>query len=175
MYDFEHFGRERMDLVNVLQKFRVSPPLDGFGLLDALTHGKLVREGHAELRDPMYMAPTTFSSYDEIKMDLFLKLKLMQSLVTDNQFIPNNCALSYFCDLNLTHVVEKGQQKRIINCLFRDYHRENIKQVIGPGGFAIIVVAHAFGEFSAESWIAQIWFFENRHSKSVLLLVVGCK
>src|SRR6185369_6780906 len=42
--DFGHPGVERMDICSVLKKAMVSPNLDGFTLLDALRHPKLVKQ-----------------------------------------------------------------------------------------------------------------------------------
>jgi DNA polymerase elongation subunit (family B) len=128
MYELSHPGREAIDVVDILKKFMVSPPLDGYTLLDALYHQKIVKdkEKHLILQNMDYIPINTMSPWSKVLTDLSLFLCLMSDIIRDNNFICNNMMLSKSCDLSLSHIVLKGQQKRVFNCFVRKYHDEDI-------------------------------------------------
>ena len=45
----------------------------------------------------------------------------------------------------------------------KDHHREDVEEIVRPGGLAVIVVAHALGELGAQLGIVQIRFLEDVH------------
>jgi DNA polymerase elongation subunit (family B) len=157
-YDFTQPGCERLDIVPVLQKFMTSPPLDGFTLSDALSHPKLVKNKearHPELLSPLYSPPTTFSLINELVVDLSLTLRLMIDIVVNNRFVQNHLALSKSCDLNLSDIVERGQQTRVFNCFMRTYHIErlyiNHKQFDSP--YVVVRKAASESTFPDPEWL----------------------
>ena len=47
----------------------------------------------------------------------------------------------------------------------QDDDREDIEEIVGPGRFTVIVVAHALGELRPHLGVGQIWLLENVHQK----------
>jgi DNA polymerase elongation subunit (family B) len=117
-------GRETVDLLHVLQKFMISPVLDGYTLPDAFNHPKLIRT-KAEItyngEENVTLSPM------EVRREFISKeLDVMCALQNDNAFIVNNLALSASCDLSLFNIISRGQQARAFACFARAYHNEGI-------------------------------------------------
>jgi DNA polymerase elongation subunit (family B) len=117
-------GRETMDLLHVLQKFMISPKLDGYTLLDAFNHPKLIRS-----KEPLSYNGDIDVTLESmvIRQDFSHKeLDVMCVLQSDNTFILSNLALSASCDLSLFQIISRGQQARAFACFARAYHKECI-------------------------------------------------
>jgi DNA polymerase elongation subunit (family B) len=108
LLDINMPGKLRVDLVHVLSKLMISPPLDGFTLRDAVAHPKLLRNRTLEL--------TSLEMY----------VQALHDVVMDNSILVQHMSLSNACDLSLSHVIERGQQARIRNLFFRAYHMEGV-------------------------------------------------
>lgn len=126
--DFQHPGVERMDLCEVLKKAMVSPPLDGFTMIDALRHEKLIRskQPFSKLLHLNYHNLHCLSKHDVIRTDLALFVQLLYTLERDNGFCVGQQNLSHICDLDLTSVCERGQQTRVRNNFGRKLHARRI-------------------------------------------------
>jgi len=128
--DFKHPGAERVDMCAVLKKAMVNPNLDGFTILDALRHPKLVmkqnKEGLKKLYHLNYHGINSFSTREQIREDIHLNTKLLRTLEQDGEFVSTQRNLARICHLDLTSVVERGQQARIRNLFGRSYHKEKI-------------------------------------------------
>jgi len=126
--DFTHKGTERLDLCCVLQKAMVNPPLDGFTLLDALRHEKLIRDKTVfdKLLQLNYHGLHSFSSHTTIRTDLALFVRLLWTLEHDNDFLVSQQNVSHICDTDITSVSERGQQKRVRNLFCRRLHKRKI-------------------------------------------------
>ena len=117
-------GRECLDLFQVLQKFMVSPNLEGYSLVDVFAHPNLLR-----CRDQL-----SYTGEEEVTLEPLdvrvaftgKELEIMCALQVDNAFILNNLALSRSCDLSLFQIVSRGQQARVFACFARAYHRQAI-------------------------------------------------
>jgi DNA polymerase elongation subunit (family B) len=113
--DLQPPGREVVDIIRVLEKFMVSPNLDGYTLLDAFRHPALLRNrGSMQYSVESVALPP--------RQRLPVEMALMHGLQFDNAFILNNLAFSATCDLSLFHIVSRGQQTRVFNCFVRAYH-----------------------------------------------------
>lgn len=130
-------GCELVDLRHVLQKFMITPNLDGFTLADVVSHPKLLRS--------RFERPTTPAS----------ELKVIEALERDNNFVLNNCALSKSCDLSLQSIISRGQQTRVFSCFLREYHVANLylndKMVQKP--FLVVRRSRSESSFSDPPWI----------------------
>jgi DNA polymerase elongation subunit (family B) len=117
--DLQCPGREVVDLVRVLEKFMISPNLDGYTLLDAYRHPALLRN-----RDSVdySIKTTTLPPLQRLPIEN----ELMHLLQLDNSFLLNNLAFSQTCDLSLFHIVARGQQIRVFACFVRAYHENGI-------------------------------------------------
>lgn len=102
-------GCEAVDLRHVLQKFMITPNLDGYTLADVVTHPKL-------LRDPAVQHPSCPAE----------ELAVLEMLERDNNFVLNNMALSRSCDLSLQQIVSRGQQTRVFSCFMRTYYTNGL-------------------------------------------------
>ena len=113
-------GRELVDLVHVLQKFMLSPNLDGYTLQDAFAHPKLIRS----------KATLAYTGDEDVTLQPLevrqafhhKELDVMCALQSDNAFLVNNLALSRSCDLSLFQIVSRGQQARVFACFARAYY-----------------------------------------------------
>ena len=117
-------GRETMDILHVLQKFMVSPNLDGYSLADAYAHPKLIRD-----KSSIQYAgdiDTTFRCLSDRMAAISSELDVMCALQKDNAFIMNNLALSGSCDLPLFKIISRGQQARVFACFARAYYEDGI-------------------------------------------------
>jgi DNA polymerase elongation subunit (family B) len=116
-------GRETVDLLHVLQKFMISPNMDGYTLPDAFNHPKLIRSksslAYADIDVTLEPLPVR---QEFIKNEL----DVMCALQCDNTFIISNLALSASCDLSLFQIISRGQQARAFACFARAYHQEGI-------------------------------------------------
>ena len=101
-------GCEVVDLRHVLQKFMVTPNMDGFTLADVVAHPKILRKVHT------------------IPRDIAQELHVLVDMEQDNNFVVNNMALSRSCDLPLQHIVSRGQQTRVFSCFMRTYHEHGL-------------------------------------------------
>ena len=139
LLDINMPGKLRVDLVPVLSKMMISPPLDGFTLRDAALHPKLIRDKqpHLTFLDPEYITPLgTTPNLPSLVSDLSICLHALYDVVVDNSILIQHISLSNTCDLSLSHVIERGQQARIRNLFFRAYHVEGVyfnhKQLCTP-------------------------------------------
>jgi DNA polymerase elongation subunit (family B) len=117
-------GRETMDLLHVLQKFMISPNLDGYTLPDAFNHPKLIRSKDTLAyngEEDVMLSPLPIR-----RAFISKELEVMCALQNDNAFIVNNLALSASCDLSLFNIISRGQQARAFACFARAYHNEGI-------------------------------------------------
>lgn len=123
--DVTHVGRERMDIVPILQKFQVSPPLKGFALVDVYDHPKLIdpKKRAVEL-DTLPLHPR--ASLVEIEERLRQEVMIMYYLVVDNSFIQSQCLLASSCDTSVTTICESGVQKQTTACIMRACIKRNI-------------------------------------------------
>ena len=117
-------GREVVDLLHVLQKFMISPNLDGYTLADAFAHPKLIRSKETIVYSGDDDA--TLQPLGERRQFISRELDVMCALQSDNSFIINNLALSASCDLSLFKIISRGQQARAFACFARAYYRDNI-------------------------------------------------
>lgn len=126
--DFQHPGVERMDLCEVLKKAMVNPPLDGFTMIDALRHPKLIRDKQpfSKLLHLNYHAIHNFSKHDIIRTDLALFVQLLYTLERDNGYCIGQQNLSHICDLDFTSVCERGQQTRVRDLFCRELFPKHI-------------------------------------------------
>lgn len=125
LLDITHFGRERCDLLCILQKFMVSPPLDGYTIPDVHAHPKMIRDTSAcPLPDDTVTGPR--SPLSDIQRRAEQEMRVMVSVARDNTFVTNQMSISALCDLELNRVVERGQQARSFQCFVRRYHQEHL-------------------------------------------------
>jgi DNA polymerase elongation subunit (family B) len=125
LMDICHVGRERIDILPVLQKFQVSPPLDGFSLLDAFNHPELINKKKREVElESLPLNPR--ASLAEIEHRLRQELAVMFYLVSDNSFIHSQCLLARYCDASVTTVSERGVELQTRNCLMRAALKRNL-------------------------------------------------
>jgi len=117
-------GRETVDLLHVLQKFMISPNLDGYTLPDAFNHPKLIRS--KETLSYNGEEDVTLESTAIRQSFIRKELDVMCALQSDNTFIISNLALSASCDLSLFQIISRGQQARAFACFARAYHKEGI-------------------------------------------------
>ena len=178
MYELSHPGRESIDIVDILKKFMVSPPLDGYTLLDALQHGKIVKDkdkNHLVLQNVNYIRINTFSVGLKVAEDLRLFLYLMSDIMIDNNFIDNNMMLSKSCDLSLSHIILKGQQKRVFNCFVRKYCLENIyinhQQL--DSNFIIVKKPRCESSFPDPEWLKNRVSTDTRNTQKTLNQYIG--
>ena len=123
--DIYHPGRERVNVLRILQKFQISPPMDGYALVDVLAHPKLLRsKTKTPLPDETYVNP--LSSPSAIAVRVKQEMVVLQALVKDQNFVIGQLALSKSCDLPLRFVVERGQQTRIVKPFMRRYYEESL-------------------------------------------------
>ena len=120
--DFLCPGVECVDLLCALQKFMISPVLDGFTLADAVAHPCLLRKVDTVLDvvDHTLLPLETRIQIAERDLDVIVRLE------QDNGFVTNNAALSRSCDLSLTNIISRGQQTRVFSCFMRQYHQEGL-------------------------------------------------
>jgi DNA polymerase elongation subunit (family B) len=117
--DLQCPGREVVDIVRVLEKFMISPNLDGYTLIDAYRHPALLRK-----RDSINYSVQTTRLHPSQRLPI--ENELMHHLQLDNSFLLNNLAFSQSCDLSLFHIVSRGQQIRVFACFVRAYHENKI-------------------------------------------------
>jgi hypothetical protein len=113
--DLQPPGREVVDIIRVLERFMISPNMDGYTLLDAFRHPALLRNRGS-------MQYSVESAALPPRQRLPVEIALMHGLQFDNAFILNNLAFSASCDLALFHIISRGQQTRVFNCFVRAYH-----------------------------------------------------
>lgn len=117
-------GREAVDLVALLQKYMISPPLDGYTLADVIAHPKLIRDRARIRYEPdaliLLKPDTERESYMQNELDV------MVALQNDNNLLINNLPLSSACDASLFTIISRGQQCRAFRCFARWYHDQNI-------------------------------------------------
>jgi len=128
-------GRECVDILHVLQKFMITPNLDGYTIEDAVAHPSLIRR---ETSNDPYTSKlldmiksyqnidTTFQSIRDKSHHVFLECHILMRLETDNSFVVNNIALSKSCDLSLGHIISRGQQTRVFSCFMREYSKQGL-------------------------------------------------
>jgi len=128
--DYQHAGTERIDICEVLKKAMCNPPLDGFSLLDALRHEKLIRKANKPQFDKLlqlnYHGLNSFSHHETIRTDLGLYVRLLCRLELDNDFLVSQQNISNICDIDITAVSERGQQARVRNLICRFLHDKHI-------------------------------------------------
>ena len=117
-------GREVVDILHILQKFMISPSLDGYTLQDAYDHPKLLRQKD-NIEFDRDVDPTLLPLKERIRHTQN-EIQIMVSLQKDNSFILNNLALSSSCDLSLFRIISRGQQARAFACFARAYHEKSI-------------------------------------------------
>ena len=117
-----HEGRYRLDLVPILKKFMVSPPLDGYTLQDAWAHPKMLKN-----RDATTLSLLTANSTLEEKVTVLQEeLHLLAALVNDNAFLALHLELGKQTSLSITNAIERGQQRRIAGYFMRYYNATKI-------------------------------------------------
>jgi DNA polymerase elongation subunit (family B) len=128
--DFVHPGVDRVNISEVLKKAQVSPPLDGFRILDALRHEKLIAKDakprFKSLLSLNYQGYNFNSTPQQIMEDLKINTNLLATLENNNEFVASQQGIAKICTLSLTSVVERGQQARITNFLFRAFDKNGI-------------------------------------------------
>jgi DNA polymerase elongation subunit (family B) len=117
-------GRETMDILHILQKFMITPNLDGYTLSDAYDHPKLIRDKASIDFDRD--VDVTLCSTELRRSYSQSELGVMFAIEKDNSFIINNMALSASCDLSLFQIISRGQQTRAFSCFARAYHETGI-------------------------------------------------
>lgn len=123
LFDITHHGRLRLDIRHALIKFYISPPMDGFTLIDGHSHPKLLKV-KPPLPDSSIINPLSTSS--AVMTRVLQEMQVLIALTIDNNFLGNNLALSKSCDMVLTAIIERGQQKRVANVFYKRYYNENI-------------------------------------------------
>lgn len=123
---FNHYGTLRVDITCILHKLIISPNLNGFTLIDALRHGKLVKKDHLVFLNKLvkqnYIETNSFSPIEAVLHDLKLFTELLKSVEQCNKFLVAQQDVAQICSLNITDVCERGQQARITNLILRSYH-----------------------------------------------------
>ncbi len=156
---FKHFGSGRANICDILQKAQVNPNLDGFSTIDALRHPKLVRkkEPFAKMLHLNYHGLNSFSTQQEIHIDLNMQVALLKSIEIDSDFVNAQGQISRICDLDLTSVCERGQQARVANLWARAYHNSipriviNDEQVKTP--YVVVHKADKDSSYPSPEWI----------------------
>ena len=124
LLDISMPGKLRVDLMPFLAKTMVSPPLDGFTIRDGLLHPKLIKNktSHLILSDLEYTVPFgTCTDINVLIQDLQFHLQALRDILVDNSVVIQMASLSNACDLNLSNVIERGQQARVRHLFFRYY------------------------------------------------------
>lgn len=117
-------GRELVDILHILQKFMITPNLDGYTLADAYEHPKLIRD-KGPIQFDRDVEPILLPLHDRICYSRS-EIQVMLALQQDNSFIINNMALSSSCDLSLFRIISRGQQTRAFSCFARSYHEQEV-------------------------------------------------
>ena len=152
LFDITHHGRMRLDIRHALIKFYVSPPMDGFTLIDAHSHTTLIKN-KTPLPDSSITNP--LSTEEEVKTRVLQEMKVLVALTIDNNFLGNNLALSRSCDMALTGIIERGQQKRVRNVFDNRYYDENIyinhQQLDEP--FVVVKRSRSLSSYPDPPWL----------------------
>lgn len=124
----DNYGMERIDICKILPTAMVSPNLDGFTLLDAVRHDNLVprdvRPFFQSLCNLDYVGTNTFSSPEEVVADIKINLQLLRVIEQRCNFVMQQQDISNMCCIDVTSVVERGQQLRGQNIFYKWCHKK---------------------------------------------------
>ncbi len=129
--DLIHPGMERIDIIKVLKRAMVSPPMVGFTLLDCIRHQNLINRNKETKKfdnemfntfvNPNFIAPNHFTgSILDIELYLLANISILVLLMEHKGFWANCATISRENDLDIKKVVERGQQKRVFGGYLRD-------------------------------------------------------
>ncbi len=135
--DLIHPGMERMDIIKVLKKAMVSPPMVGFTLLECVRHKNLMsknpdtkkfdNENLNLLLNPNFIAPNHFTATSaDIETYLLTNIFILVTLMRERGFLANCSTISRENDLAIKKVVERGQQKRVMGNIMYDFDLNNL-------------------------------------------------
>lgn len=156
-------GREIVDLLHVLQKFMITPNLDGYTIEDVVAHPSLLRRGSTSAEDTtMTVVFDTYQNIDTTFQPLHIKQEhtfrechILRRLESDNSFVVNNIALSHSCDLSLGHIISRGQQTRVFSCFMREYCKQRLylNHTILEQNYLTVKRHRADSSFPDKPWI----------------------
>ncbi len=126
LQDIIHPGRERLDIVAVLQKFYLDPPLHGYSLLEAYQHETLIRDKDKRCLQLDRMQLHHRPDMKDVEIRLKQELKVMYYLCIDNVFISSQMLLSKFCDASIQTICERGVELQTRNFIMKRLMRKQI-------------------------------------------------
>jgi DNA polymerase elongation subunit (family B) len=125
--DLDHPGRLRLDLLPIMKKHYLNPPLDGFDLPSFVMHKKVFKDGlKYQGVCTLPFAPSTFLDVATIQRGTELQLLTIVALERDNSFFLTMSSLSTAIGLDIKAVAERGQQARIKSVFFDAFYKHNI-------------------------------------------------
>ena len=134
--DLIHPGIERIDLIKVLKRAMVNPPMVGFTLLDCIRHQNLMSRNKSNRFDnemfnlfasPNYIPPNHFNANTtEIQTYLLANISILVLLMKEKGFWANCSTISRENDLDIKKVVERGQQKRVFGNIMYDFDENDL-------------------------------------------------
>lgn len=126
LFNIEHTGRMRLDCFTVLQKFYVSPPMDGQRLADCLDHPKILKNKEPYKHVDFDRGVSSKDSLPKVVEHCTIEVKLIDDIINFNLFLTNHMSLVTNTDTPLYRICEGGQQVRVKNVFHRFYFAENI-------------------------------------------------
>lgn len=130
MIVMDHYGMERVDVCQILPRAQISPNLDGFTLVDAARHEKLLDKRDKEFFQQIihldYVGTTTLSTARAVIADNKLMTLLLRAIESGNNFTLGVQEIARMCMLDITSVVERGQQARVGGLFYKWYHKKDI-------------------------------------------------
>ncbi len=137
LHDLNHPGIERIDVIPMLKRTIISPPMIGYTMLDVVRHKNLLNrdkktnlydnEDLNRLLNPNFVAPNHFTAHsNDIVKFLISNIIILSKLMNDKGFIPFILTVSKENDLDIKKVVERGQQKRVFGRIMRDFETNDL-------------------------------------------------
>ncbi len=130
--DLQHPGMERINLIDVLKRAQINPPMVGYTMLEVVLHKNLINPKDekvdlSSLRNRNFIPPTHFSASEtDISSYLILNVVVMSRLFETGGYLQNILTISRENDLPIRKVVEFGQQKRVLGKIMRDFVENNL-------------------------------------------------
>lgn len=130
MIVLDHHGMERADICQILPRAQISPNLDGFTLVDAARHDKLLNKTNKEFFRQIinldYVGTNSMSYCHDVIADNRMMAMLLRAIENGSNFVLGQQEVARMCTLDLTSVIERGQQARVQNLFYGRYYKRNI-------------------------------------------------
>jgi DNA polymerase elongation subunit (family B) len=165
--DVIHTGRTRFDLLPVLKKHMITPPLKGYDLHTFVSHESLLKTAKTFSFGTFSYAQTTFEPIDEkMMLDLEMQLRCIKALESDNDFYVLISAIATSCYMPVYAAAERGQQARVKSIIFKYLHDEGIycDDKMFDTQYVVVKMKRADSSFPHPPWLVN---------KPISSLVVG--